>query len=86
MRYVVFFALVLTCAALGAQVDQPWLDPSDSSTSYEGAQQVLGVLCAVVFGILGLRANGSFESAFVAAWVGGMIGLLVGWPVSCMLR
>ena len=51
-----------------------------------GVACLLAIVGAVALGLLHLRIDSSLERAVVAAFVGAMLGSLVGWPISCMLR
>lgn len=84
--WVLSLLLVAHCLAV-AQVDQSWQHPTDGSGgSTPPVQGLLAIVGAVALGLLHLRIDSSLERAVVAAFVGAMLGSLVGWPISCMLR
>lgn len=78
-------ALVVPLFAF-AGLDQPWKEPSDGGGSLPGLALVLGLVGAVWFGGQTLRDRGSIGNTALAAWYGFIAGVVVGLPVSCLLR
>jgi len=78
-RSVSGLLLAAHCLAV-AQVDQSWQHPTDGiGGSTPPVQGLLALVGAVVLGLLHLRIDSSLERAVVAAFVGAMLGSLVGW-------
>lgn len=86
MKNAMFLACFTIHAAAFAGIDQPWKEPLNGGGAIPGIALVAGLLGAAWAGWHAVNARDSLGNVALTAWYGFIFGVLVGLPVSCILK